>query len=168
MVGRPKRAAKKAAGPKPGRPPLLPLVHENVVRMIRNGNYIDTSAAANGVSKQTVHDWLRRGRREARRIEAGGAPKESEAIYVAFSNDVDAAEADCEVRLVGNAMTFAEESWQATFTFLERRHPARWSKAVRIQVEQEITAVLEALRERLDPDVFETVLEVIMEGGEDA
>ena len=116
-----------------GRPTKLDYkVQEKIVQAIKAGNYIETAAAYAGISKSTLYDWLKRGEREKQRVAKNPRYKirKSEKIYVEFSDAVEKALAEAEVRdvlLIGKA---AEEQWQAAAWRLERKFPDRWGRRV--------------------------------------
>ena len=116
-----------------GRPTKLDYkVQEKIVQAIKAGNYIETAAAYAGISKSTLYDWLKRGEREKQRVAKNPRYRirKSEKIYVEFSDAVEKALAEAEVRdvlLIGKA---AEEQWQAAAWRLERKFPDRWGRRV--------------------------------------
>lgn len=139
---------------KRGRPVLLnPEVQDTIVTAIRAGNYIETAAAAAGISKETLYDWLRQG------------AKAKEGKFKDFSDSVQKAMADSEMREVSvldHAMgggatiskrvtetvtekkggdtitkTVTEETiqppqWQPAAWRLERKHPEKYGQRQRI------------------------------------
>ena len=53
-----------------GRPEkLTPKLQDDIVKVIRSGNYIETACAFVGINKTTFYDWLKRGAREKDRVE---------------------------------------------------------------------------------------------------
>ena len=107
-------------------------VQEKIVQAIKAGNYIETAAAYAGINKSTLYDWLKRGEREKQRVEKNPRYRirKSEKPYVEFSDAVEKALAEAEVRdvlLIGKA---AEEQWQAAAWRLERKFPDRWGRRV--------------------------------------
>lgn len=121
---------------------LTPELQEKICQAIRAGNYIETAAAYAGISKVTLHEWMRRGRRETERVEkAEGRAKvrKKEAPFVGFLNSVEKALAEAEVRdvfIIGKA---AEENWQAAAWRLERKFPDRWGRRERWRPEEQET-----------------------------
>lgn len=113
---------------KGGRPTKLnPELQEKICQAIRAGNYIETAAAYAGVNKSTLYDWLKR----------GGRAKSGK--YKEFSNAVEKALAEAEVRdvfIIGKA---AEENWQAAAWRLERKFPERWGRKERLRSEEQET-----------------------------
>ncbi len=114
-----------------GRPSkLTPELQEKIVTAIRAGNYIETAAAYAGVSKDTLYAWLKRGGREV----------SAKSPYHRFSDAVEKALADAEMRdvlLIGKA---AEENWQAAAWRLERKFSDRWGR--KDHVRAEVTATV--------------------------
>lgn len=93
--------AEKSKG---GRPNIISTqIIENILSAIRAGTYIETAAAFAGISKDTLYRWMKRGRREKRRLEKNSRARVSaaEAPYVIFVEGVTKAFADAEVRDVG-------------------------------------------------------------------
>lgn len=121
-----------------GRPTkLTPEVQEKICSAIRAGNYIETASAYADVAKSTLYEWLKRGQREKDRIAKNPRARirKEEAPYVEFSNAVEKALADAEVRdvmLIGKA---AEENWQAAAWRLERKFPDRWGRRDKFALE---------------------------------
>jgi len=101
-----------------------------IVKAIRAGNYIETAAAYAGISKNTLYDWLRRGEREKQRLATNPRSKmrKSEAPFVEFSDAVERALAEAEVRDVTIIAKAAETQWQAAAWRLERKFPDRWGR----------------------------------------
>lgn len=111
-----------------GRPTkLTPELQEKILTAIRAGNYVETAAAHCGINKVTLYDWMKRGAAE----ESG--------IYREFSNAIEKAWADAEVRDVALLAKAAQENWQAIAWRLERRHPDRWARRERLEHSGEVT-----------------------------
>lgn len=106
-----------------GRPSkLTPEIQEKIVQAIRAGNYIETAAAYAGIDKTTLYDWLKRGARA------------KTGKYREFSNAVEKALAEAEVRDVAIIAKAAEKHWQAAAWRLERKHWQRWGRKERHEV----------------------------------
>ena len=73
---------------------------EHVIFSLKAGCYIETAAAYAGISKDTLYRWLKRGRKERRRLAADrrARPKISEAQFVVFLDGVTRAMSESEVR----------------------------------------------------------------------
>lgn len=104
-----------------GRPTkLTPAVADRVVELVRGGNYVEVAAAAVGVARSTVFDWMRRGARGKR-----GA-------YRDFSVAIEKAQAEAEMGLLGLIDKAADKGvWTAAAWRLERMHPERWGRPTR-------------------------------------
>lgn len=92
-----------------------------IVRSLRAGNYVETAAAAAGISKSTLYDWLRRGARAK-----SGAHKE-------FADAVANAQAEGEQSMVAIIAAAAGNQWQAAAWHLERKFPDKWGRRQRIE-----------------------------------
>ena len=97
-----------------GRPPKLTdaLVVE-VLEYVRKGNYYETAAAAAGLSRKTLVNWLRRGKRE------GAGP------YWEFLLAMRQAAGQAEASDVSKT----DPQWR-----LPRRWPKRWAERARLEV----------------------------------
>lgn len=112
-------------------------VQAKVVNAIKAGNYIETAAAYAGINKSTLYDWLKRGEREKQRLEKNPRYRtlKSEEKFVKFSNAVEKALAESEMRDVLTIGKAAESQWQAAAWRLERKFPARWGKKFEQKIE---------------------------------
>jgi transposase-like protein len=124
---------------KAGRPTVLTQeVHDAIVRALHVGAYIETAAAAAGIHKSTLYDWLKRGAREKRRAEKGNGKgnghriRKAEAAYVAFSDAVKKAMAESELVDIATIAKASKRTWQAAAWRLERKYPDRWGRKDRI------------------------------------
>jgi hypothetical protein len=113
-----------------GRPTKLTAeVIEDVQRLMPQALYLETVADLIGVTRRTMYGWLKRGGKEARRLENPKAnPEEAEAIYAEFFLTYKKALAKGQLRdlqIIGKA---AEEQWQAAAWKLERRFPDLWGR----------------------------------------
>ncbi len=98
-----------------GRPTkLTPEVQATIVQVVEEGNYFETAAAIAGISKVTLYSWIEKG-------EAGDEP------FAEFLNALKDAEAKAERQALAD-VRLGQPGWQANMTFLERRHPSRWSR----------------------------------------
>lgn len=110
-------------------------IQNDIVIAIRAGNYIETAAAYAGISKNTLYDWLRRGARERERLANNkrAKPRKAEQPFVEFSDAVEKALAEAEVRDVALIAKAAAEQWQAAAWRLERKFPTRWGKRMSLE-----------------------------------
>ena len=121
-----------------GRPSkLTPKIQEEILRVIKSGNYIETACAYVGINKSTFYEWLKRGAREKDRVAKNPRAKvrKSEQPYVDFSNAVEKALAQAEIRDVAIIGKAAEENWQAAAWRLERKFPERWGRKEKYALE---------------------------------
>lgn len=114
---------------KGGRPSkLTEELTDEITKVVRAGNYIETAAAYAGISKSSLYNWLRRGREERERVERGEKPKARESVYLGFLDAVEKALAQSEIRDVTMIAKAAQDSWQASAWRLERRFPFKWGR----------------------------------------
>lgn len=121
-----------------GRPSkLTPEIQEEILRIIKSGNYIETACAYVGINKTTFYDWLKKGAREKDRVAQNPRAKVKKdlQIYVDFSNAVEKALAQAEIRDVAIIGKAAEENWQAAAWRLERKFPERWGRKEKYSLE---------------------------------
>lgn len=101
------------------RPPkLTPELQQKIVKAIQAGAYVETAAAFAGIHKDTFYDWMRRGARNAGRDKP----------YREFSDAVQKAMAEAEVKDIHTIDVAAKKDWKAAAWKLERRHPERWRR----------------------------------------
>lgn len=99
---------------KAGRPSTFtPAIQEQIVSLIRVGNYSQVAAQAAGIPERTFYSWLERGE------------KETGTQYAVFLQAVKSAEATAEVEAVAT-IKGREPAWQAAAWYLERKHWQRW------------------------------------------
>ncbi len=132
---------------KGGRPTKLNEdVQHKICSAIRAGNYIETAAAYAGINKSTLYDWMKRGEREKQRVEKNPRyrVRKREEPFVEFSNAIEKALADAEIRDVAIIARAAEDVWQAAAWRLERKFPDRWGKKMRVEqeVKQEVSGTV--------------------------
>ena len=137
-------------------------ITEEIVKAIKLGNYLETAAAYVGISKSTLYDWLRRGKREIERVEKDSRRKvkQDEQIYVDFSYAVQKALAESEMRDVLNISRASEIQWQAAAWRLERKFPDKWGRVNRtseLDRKEQIARInkLEAEIEKIEKEIKE-------------
>lgn len=114
-----------------GRPTkLTDNIQDEITLMLKMGNYLEAAAAFAGVSKVTVYDWMKRGRREIERVTANESRKirKSEQPFVDFLNAVEKAMAEAEIRDVQIIYNAGKADWKASAWRLERKYPDRWGR----------------------------------------
>src|SRR4029453_14197293 len=90
---------------------------QTILETVAAGNYLEVAADLAGISRATIYEWMKRG-------EAGEPP------YALFSDSVKRASARAEAAEVAKVRKAGElpQYWTASMTYLERRHPDRWSR----------------------------------------
>jgi hypothetical protein len=121
-----------------GRPPTYrdAAVTEKIVRLVQGGNYVETAAAAAGVSVSTVRAWLKKaGELErALRDDPTMTLTSDEELLVDFSAAVEKAQGEAEARdvlTIGRAAEGTKEKpgdWRASAWRLQHRSPERWGR----------------------------------------
>lgn len=125
-----------------GRPSKLTKeLHDQIVQVIRAGNYIETACAYVGINKSTFYEWLKRGAREKQRVDQNPRARirKEERKFVDLSNAVEKALAHAEIRDVAMIAKAGEENWQASAWRLERKFPKRWGRKDNLQANIEHT-----------------------------
>lgn len=142
-----------------GRPTTLtPGVQAKIIEALRKGNYRDTAAALAGVTRQTLWNWEKWG-------------KEGKEPYVGFFDALEMAEAQAESDMLERVLNArpsvtgatGPDLWQATAWAMERRWPKKWAQRVRVAVSEELGALTNKLREKLDAETFEKVVHATRE-----
>lgn len=122
---------------KPGRPEkLTPELQQKIVDAIRMGAYIETAAAYAGINKSTLYDWMKRGARA------------KSGKYKEFSDAIEKALAESEMRDLAVIAKASQENWQAAAWRLERKFPDRWGRRKAKSEIAKIEAETEFIREK--------------------
>ena len=101
---------------------LTPEIQEKIVGLIKLGNYVDTTCKIVGIHKDTLYEWLKRGR-------TGEEPFAT--FMVAFEEAIGQAEA----MLIAGIRAAGKEHWQAMAWMAERRFNKRWGRPERGDVD---------------------------------
>lgn len=114
---------------------LTPERHDLIVKAMRLGNYLVDAAKYANVSVRTVQLWMERGRNEHERLEADddATPNPREEIYLRFFRDVERAEAECLVAVIGAWRNAALTDHRAAKDWAARRHGDRWGDKARVE-----------------------------------
>jgi len=113
---------------------LTPDVHTLVVQLLGAGNYIETAAAAAGVSSSTMRDWLRRGARAR------------SGIYRELHEAVNKATAEAEAKdVIRISKAASSGEWRAAAWKLERRYPERFGQKLTVEAKGEAASQILAL-----------------------
>ena len=130
----------------PGRPTdCTPEITAEFVRYFAGGNYAVTVCNLLGISEPTFYNWMAWGQK------GNDAPGLHPDAFRTFFKSVTKAVAQAEVAAVaavqlagrdrpvvldedGNEVPMVKGEWQATMTFLERRHRTRWARPQRVMI----------------------------------
>lgn len=115
MAGRPTKLTKETA--------------QKVIDNIHMGCFIDTAAAAAGIARSTLHEWLRKGEEDLK------AKKRT--VAAGFKREYDSAAAMAEQMMVELIDKAAKTEWKAAAWKLERKWPDRWAKRQVLSVTRE-------------------------------
>lgn len=119
-----------------GRPTkLTPELQDRFCELMLAGNYVSTTCEILGVDTSSIKNWFDR----------ADDPREGNPIYLEFFLAVKKSEAQAEARLLSKIEAAGNDpkNWPAHMTILERRHPERWGRRDRVQVDQKTTIVYE-------------------------
>lgn len=111
--------------PKSTTPKLTEKMIERIAEAIRRGCYVETAVALAGLSKQSFYRWLKQAESD-----------EATELAQKLSDAVKKAMAEAETRdlaVIDKAAQSGE--WTAAAWRLERKHPERWGRQSRVQVE---------------------------------
>lgn len=97
---------------------LTPERQEQIIAMLKAGNYIETACAYAGIDPGTFYNWMRRGE------------SASSGRFFQFFNAVQKARAEAEARNVQVIQKASLDTWQASAWWLERSFPDRWGRRV--------------------------------------
>ena len=130
-----------------GRPTkLTPKLTREVADLVRAGNYLETAAAAVGVSRSTLNKWIRDGRRIRDDLDRG--PRDPKGLTAAegrvaqFSAAIGKARALSEAEALDRiAEAGRAGSWQADAWRLERKYPDRYGRRVQVAGDPEAPLV---------------------------
>ena len=113
---------------------LTPKVRDAVCDAVRAGNYLKVAASAGGVTEQTIHNWIGRGREEKERIEEGHTPRKVEAVFLDFFEHLTRAEDEAEADAVRIWREQMPDDWRAAKEYLARRFGDRWGDRQRVEM----------------------------------
>jgi hypothetical protein len=108
---------------------LTPQVIVEVKRLLPTVLHLETVADYLNVARSTWRRWLRRGRKEAQRLDEHpqSRPRASEALYLEFYHTFQKALAEGEFYDAAIIKAAAKDQWRAAAWRLERRFPERWA-----------------------------------------
>lgn len=96
-----------------------------IVDALKNGAYREPAARAAGIGESTLYRWLEQGEAD---LEHGRSSPERE-LWEAIQKAEGEAE-DEAVKIVMDAGRAGD--WKAAMTYLERKHPAKWGRRLKI------------------------------------
>lgn len=104
---------------------------------IRRGNTIVNSAVLGGISHQTHATWILRGAACKKMQEEGQTLSATERLYAEYLDEVNAAKADYEQKLISRIEEAGKlpQQWQASAWLLERKNPKDWGRKDKMDVE---------------------------------
>jgi len=116
--------------------------HDAIVKLIREGNYINRACQAVGIDQHTYDNWIRQG---------GQAGLAEEDIYFQFSQAIKKAESEFIAENVALIQTAAKKNWFAAAWLLERKYPAEFGRRMEIAVgpSKLMTLLQEAAQEEI-------------------
>lgn len=148
--------------PKNSTPKLTQQLIEDISLLLRRGAYIESAAAACGISKDTLYRWLKNGKRDENqslekkltdavmKAMAEAEMKDLEVIDKAAQGSSDKFLADESGKLIldGRGRPIIEEvgmspDWKASAWRLERRFPQRWGRKVDLQIDDQSSSNIE-------------------------
>jgi hypothetical protein len=146
--GRPSKISDMVEVHREGGVVSLPIT-DAICDVLKLGNYLETAAAVVGIERQTLYNWIEKGRR------AKSGP------YRQFFDAVEKAQSNAESLLVGRIMVAGVKEWQANAWMLERKWPRKYGRQVQIVVRDELTAFVDFLEGALDGETFRRVVDVV-------
>ncbi len=139
-----------------GRPSILSdELQEAIVADVRRGLTYDDAAALNGIGRSTFHDWFKQGR--------DGVSERLVAFATAVTRARSEARRDAVANVRAGVMMNLTPDWKAEAWWLERMYPQEYGPqaAVHVKVVKELEAMLDKLKEKLAPDIYDMVLGAI-------
>lgn len=114
---------------------LTPEVHDRIVQAVRAGSYFSHAAAYAGISRETLYEWLDRGKTERARLDADpkAKPNPDEAHYLHFSDTLIRVEGEAVIEAVASWKQAGRTDWRAAKEWLARRHGSEWGDKSRIE-----------------------------------
>lgn len=141
--------------PKGTSPKLTLELIEEISLLLRKGCYVETAAAACGISKDTFYRWLRSGKTAKNSLEgklsdavlksvAESELRDLEIIDKAAQGTADKLDTDEQGNLIldskGRPVVFEyglPPNWKASAWRLERKFPDRWGRKTKVELDTE-------------------------------
>lgn len=121
---------------------LTPDLQHSIVASIKAGAYVETAAAAAGISKDSFYTWLKKGKAVLEMLGEAHPDQQPDITanqyrYAKFADAIQKAIAQSEMTDLAVINRAAETgAWQAAAWKLERKHHARWGRKVAITDDQ--------------------------------
>ena len=139
-----------------GRPTLYTQeLSERLLKDVEDGATFEIAAEANGISGNTLYEWLGRSRE--------GDPK-----YAGLHDALARARASYKraaiERIRKGVLNSGERDWKAEAMLLERLYPNEFGPqaAVSVKVESELDRIVKKLEEALPPEIFDAVARALV------
>jgi len=114
---------------------LTPELIKEIADIIADGNYNNTACSILGVNERVFYQWLQKGQEQ---LDARSEDStEPDSIYTQLYHAIKMAAGVAEAQMVNVVRKNANEKgdWLPAMTFLERRHPDRWGRRERKQID---------------------------------
>jgi transposase-like protein len=109
---------------KVGRPSILtPKLREEIVMLIKAGNFVENVCLMVGINKSTYYSWINKADESTRSTK-----------YSKFRNEVKYAHAVSEARDVLNISRACEDDWKACKWMLEHRFSNHWGVPMKVKI----------------------------------
>ena len=146
----------------------LKLNNDLIVKMeklLKTGNYVVTICNSLGFSEETYYNWKKEAVRIKTEYETNPHKRltKRDILFLDFLESVKSAEARAETRNVALIQKAAITSWQAAMTFLERRHPDRWSRHDKLDADHTIKGAVKLISVKDTIKKYEKALDEITE-----
>lgn len=138
---------------------LTPDLHSYLIGLLRQGHTYEDVATAAGLHRNTIGEWIRRGR------ESGEEP------YATFAAEADRARVALKMLATNKAVSLIQSEDEGTAErmtrfVLERRFPEQWSEKVRHTVATALDEALEALEQEFhgEPEILARIARCLAGG----
>jgi hypothetical protein len=137
-----------------GRPTkFTPHLGAEVIKALNAGMLLQDAAEFAGIHRDTLHTWLTKGAKRRNPLDA----------LRAFSDEVRRARMSAKLRAVAYVHGAMKENWKAAAWWLQVTDPKHYGPKIRVTLEQEFTDALARISKRLPAEVYEQVLDAILE-----
>lgn len=106
---------------------------QHVLKLLANGSTIKQAAAAVGVCRQTIAEWIKRGNQCIAERDNGGEIKPDDMLCVSLVRALGRARARGVAKALKAIKAKYDSDWRAAAFFLERSYPEKWG-ANRLEV----------------------------------